>query len=243
MTQPGAGEPIVVAIDGAAGSGKSTLARGLARALKLPYLNTGLMYRALALLALERGVDPFDGDSLVGLLASLSFRLSSSADPSELEIQGRVPSSDLAGPRVEAVVSDVARHPGVRHGMVEIQRRLGAGGGVIEGRDIGSVVFPEATAKIFLEAPPEQRAARRADERDAFDPGAEDLVARALRRRDDRDSRTNPHVPAQGAILISTAALDVEGVLERALTVVREALAGRDAAAPPGRDSESEEGS
>jgi cytidylate kinase len=215
-------DALIVAIDGAAGSGKSTLARALARELGLPYLNTGLMYRALALASLERTVDPSDAFGLAELLTSLDFRLSSSGSPRELEVGGRVPGVELASAGVEAVVSEVAAHREVRSVMVGIQRRLGRAGGVIEGRDIGSVVFPNATAKIFLEATRRERAARRIEEREEagseLDPGG---VARALHARDVRDARTNPHVPAAGAVIIDTTELSVDEVLARAVAIVR----------------------
>jgi CMP/dCMP kinase len=217
-------EALIVAIDGAAGSGKSTLARALARELGLPYLNTGLMYRALALASLDRGVDPSDAFALAETLTSLEFNLSSFGSPRELEVGGRVPGVELASTGVEAVVSEVAAHPQVRSVMVGLQRRLGRTGGVIEGRDIGSVVFPGATAKIFLEATPGERAARRVEERDGagsdVDAGG---VARALHARDVRDARTNPHVPAPGAVIIDTTDLSVDEVLERAVAIVRAA--------------------
>ena len=216
-------EALIVAIDGAAGSGKSTLARALARELGLPYVNTGLMYRALALASLERNVEPSDALALAETLTSLEFSLSSGS-PRELEVGGRVPGVELASRGVEAVVSEVAAHPQVRSVMVGLQRRLGRGGGVIEGRDIGSVVFPAAIAKIFLEAAPGERAARRAEERDGvgseLDAGG---VARALHARDVRDARTNPHVPAPGAVIIDTTELSVDEVLSRAVAIVRAA--------------------
>jgi CMP/dCMP kinase len=215
-------QALIVAIDGAAGSGKSTLARALARELDLPYLNTGLMYRALALASLDRRVDPSDALALAETLTSLEFTLSSSGSPRELEVGGRAPGVELASTGVEAVVSEVAAHPAVRSVMVGLQRRLGRAGGVIEGRDIGSVVFPAATAKIFLEAAPGERAARRAEERDGSgsDFGG---VARALHARDVRDARTNPHVPAPGAVIIDTTELTIDEVLARAVAIVRDA--------------------
>jgi CMP/dCMP kinase len=217
-------EALIVAIDGAAGSGKSTLARALARELEVPYLNTGLMYRALALASLDRRVDPSDAFALAETLTSLEFSLSSSGSPRELEVGGRAPGVELASDGVEAVVSEVAAHPAVRSVMVGLQRRLGRAGGVIEGRDIGSVVFPAATAKIFLEAAPGKRAARRVEERDGagsdLDAGG---VARALHARDVRDARTNPHVPAPGAVIIDTTKLTIDEVLARAVAIVRAA--------------------
>jgi cytidylate kinase len=214
------GGPLVVAIDGTAGSGKSTLARALARRLGLPYLNTGLMYRALARRALERGVVAADAQGLVDLLRDMPFELSRDGDPPQLRVEGRAAGDELAAAEVEAVVSDVASHPGVRRLMVAAQRELGRGGGVIEGRDIGTVVFPSAPVKLFLDASPAQRAARRIDERRPGDPAAPE-VARSLHRRDARDARTNPHVPAPGAVIVDTSGLSAAEVLERALAVVR----------------------
>jgi cytidylate kinase len=209
----------VVAIDGTAGSGKSTLARALARRLRLPYLNTGLMYRALALRALDRGVRAADADALARLARGLHFDLSHSGEPPELLVDGAMPGDELASPAVEAVVSEIAAHPRVRRPMVAQQRRLGAAGGVIEGRDIGTVVFPRATAKIFLDAAPAERAARRIEQRREGDP-AERQIAEALHARDARDARTNPHVPAPGAVIVDTTGLSPTEVLERALAIV-----------------------
>ncbi len=159
----------VIAIDGAAGVGKSTLARGLAEAIGLPYVNTGIMYRALTLAALDAGVDPDDGDALAGLMSRLRFDLSRDTPP-ELEVEGSPPSPALESERVEAEVSHVARHPQVRALMREAQRALGLAGAVVEGRDIGSVVFPDAPLKLFLTAAPHTRVERRAEQRGAADP-------------------------------------------------------------------------
>src|SRR5207249_1148277 len=149
--------PAIVAIDGPAGSGKSTLAAGLARALGVPYVNTGLMYRAVAARALEQGVGPDDERGLAAIARSLRFELSAGPSP-ELVIDGRSPGPELTSGDVEAVVSEVASHPEVRAELREAQRVLGRGGGVTEGRDIGTVVFPDADVKIFLSASPQVRA-------------------------------------------------------------------------------------
>lgn len=210
--------PRVVAIDGAAGSGKSTLARGLARALGIPYVNTGLMYRALTLEALERDIDPGDGEALAELMESLRFTLDH-ADPPELSIQGAPPRPELNGDAVERHVSTVARHPAVRDLMRTEQRRLGAGGAVMEGRDIGSVVFADAPVKLYLEADPTERARRRERERGAAAPSD---VARALHDRDERDRRVNPFEPTSGAVVLDTTDLDVDGTLRAALRLIRD---------------------
>ena len=209
----------VVAIDGAAGSGKSTLARGLARALGVPYVNTGVMYRALTLAALEAGVDPTDEDALAGLMRGLRFGLSSGTPP-ELEVQGSVPGPELESDLVEAWVSTVASHPQVRSLMREAQRVLGTPDAVVEGRDIGTVVFPEAPVKLYLTAAPLTREERRVGERDE----GEGSVRRSLRARDALDARVSPFEPAPGAMKIDTGDLSIDRTLERALAIVRERL-------------------
>jgi cytidylate kinase len=206
----------VVAIDGAAGSGKSTLARGLARALRLPYVNTGLMYRALTLAALQRRIDAGDGPGLAELAQTLSFALDP-GDPPELSIDGAAPTPALEGPEVEAHVSRVASHPEVRTLMRDEQRRLGREGAVMEGRDIGSVVFPDAPVKIYLTADAPVRARRRALER-ADGPKA----GHALHERDERDMKVNVFEPSAGGVVIDTTNLDVEGTIDAALRSIRQ---------------------
>jgi cytidylate kinase len=209
----------VVAIDGAAGSGKSTLARRLSRALQLPYVNTGSMYRALTRAARRREVDVEDGTALAELMQTLRFTLSPGPD-GELLIDDALPSADLETSEVESHVSAVAAHPAVRSAMRAAQRALGeggaVGGAVMEGRDIGTVVFPDAPVKLFLVAEPIARAGRRVEERGASD------VAGALHERDRRDAKVNPFVPAVDAIVIDTSDLDVDATLGAALAAVSE---------------------
>ncbi len=206
-----------VAIDGPAGSGKSTLARGLARELGQPYVNTGLMYRALTRMALHLGADLRDGPALAGLVRSMDVELDRTMAPPEIAIDGRRPGDELTTPEVEASVSVVASHPEVREVMVERQRSLGQGGAVMEGRDIGRVVMPDATVKMFLDARPDERAGRRTEER-----GASGSLAEALARRDELDARTNPFVPAPDAVRLDTSGKSVEEVLAEALAIVRD---------------------
>ncbi len=211
--------PLVVAIDGAAGSGKSTLARGLARELGLPYLNTGLMYRALAAAALRSGVSSDDERGLEILTAGLTFMVGGHHS-GELEVEGYDP-QDLTALQVEETVSAVSRHARVRARMRGLQRALGVStGAVVEGRDIGTVVFPDAALKIFLTATPRARERRRARERDASRVD----VSHALHARDARDAEVNPLVPAPDAIVIDTTELTTEQTLARALSAVRERL-------------------
>jgi cytidylate kinase len=215
--------PRVVAIDGAAGSGKSTLARGLALSLGLPYINTGLMYRGLTAAALRSGIDHEDERGLVSLLDALRFALSGDSPP-ELVVEG-YPEEALTSDAVETAVSTVARHPAVRERMRVLQRSLGGDGAVMEGRDIATVVFPDASVKLFLVADPAERTARRARERAAADPAN---VAEALRVRDARDARTNPLEPAPGAIVIDTGAVDADAALAAARRIVEAAWSERD---------------
>lgn len=218
MTRP------VIAIDGPAGSGKSTLARRLAVTLDLPYLNTGLMYRALTLEALRRGLDLDDGPGLGALARGMTFELNTTFRPPDLLIDGAEPATDLASPSVESSVSHVARHLEVRAVLRAEQRRLSQRGGVVEGRDIGTQVVPDADAKIFLAAAESERVSRRTRERSDARP---EHTGAALAARDALDARTNPLEPAPDAVAIDTTGLDADGVYEAALAVVRDALGRR----------------
>jgi cytidylate kinase len=225
----------VVAIDGPAGSGKSTLAERMAQALSLPYVNTGLMYRAATLRALREGVDLEDGPSLAQMARTIRFDLSSRFSPPAVLIDGKPPSPDLVVPEVEVNVSTLSRHPEVRTVLRGEQRRLGSGGAVMEGRDIGSAVFPDAAVKIFLVAAPDERVARRVRERgspqsDGAIPASSDGptptpdVAEALATRDALDEQVNPFVPAPDAVLLDTTGKDPDEVLREALAIARERL-------------------
>ena len=198
---------MIVAIDGPAGSGKSTVARGLAERLRFRYLDTGAMYRALTWLALEDEVDLDNGPALgaLALANPVAFEgdrvLVRDGDVTEL----------IREPRIDRVVSAVARHPEVRSVMKERQRVLAEGGdAVVEGRDIGTVVCPEAEVKVYLVADPGERARRR--QADHPDIGAEAL-ATDLRLRDERDAAQMQ--AADDAEQIDTTELRIEEVLDR----------------------------
>ncbi len=212
---------MLVAIDGPAGSGKSSVARAVAGELGYIDLNTGAAYRAVALLALREGVDLEDGV----LLAEIAGRVGLGAEGARVD-GSPVPEEDLRAPEVSAAASKVSARPEVREVLLSVQREAaqearGEGGAVVEGRDIGTVVLPEADLKIFLQAAPEERARRRAHQ-----TGREaelDRIREAIKKRDRQDSEreTSPLKPAPDAVILDTTALSLDEVVSRVLDLAR----------------------
>lgn len=202
----------VIAIDGPAGSGKSTIARQLATRLGLEYLDTGAMYRAVAFAALRRGLDPADVDDVARLAERIDLRV----DDEGTRVDGVDASIEIRGPEVTRAVSIVAANPGVRREMVSRQREWARhrGGGVLEGRDIGTVVFPDAELKIYLTASPETRAARRSKEVSDLDY---ETVAADLARRDalDQGRDSDPLRTADDAVVVDTTDKTIDEVLDQ----------------------------
>lgn len=215
---------MIVAIDGPAGAGKSTVARELAARLGVGYLNTGAMYRALSLLALEEGVSIDDGAALAELARTHRIGLQAGPQGERVMLDGRDVSDAVRKPRVTSVVSQVAAHGAVRREIVALQRAvLARGEWVADGRDIGSVVCPDADVKVYLTADPRVRARRRHAE--LVLAGAEvgmDEVLREVVERDRADSTRaeSPLVVPRGAVVVDTSGLTVPAVVDRLLAIV-----------------------
>jgi cytidylate kinase len=206
----------VVAIDGPAGSGKSTVARGVAAALGLPTLDTGAMYRAVALAALDAAADLADADAVAEVARTADI----SVEHGVTMLDGRDVSTEIRGPRVTGAVSQVSGHPPVRAVLVDRQRAWVEqhGGGVVEGRDIGTVVLPDAPLKVFITARDDVRAARRQRDEVAAQRAVEvDAVRDALDRRDRADGTlgraTRPEDAADDAVVVDTSDVTAEEVI------------------------------
>lgn len=221
--QPAA--PLIIAIDGPAGAGKSTVAKGLAERLGVPYLDTGAMYRAVGLAAIRAGIEaPLDDDdeaAVACLARERSIELDRNGDSVRVLLDGEDVSSAIRSPECSLMASAVSAVSAVRRALVAAQRRAGAERGcVMEGRDIGSVVFPDASLKVFLTAGPEERARRR--HRDLIERGGEIDLDEVLRQQHQRDlqdaSRADsPLQVARGSVVVDTTGMSVDEVVERLL--------------------------
>lgn len=209
---------MIIAIDGPAGSGKSTLGRMLAKALNLLYIDTGSMYRAVALATLEAELDPANADAVSDLAQRIEIDLEGDPDSLRVWLAGRDVTERIRDDDITAMSSVVSTIPGVRRAMVVRQREMGKRGAVLNGRDIGTVVFPDADIKFFLDAAPEERAARRFNEDKLVHPDA--TLAQTLVEINERDRRDStradsPLKIADDAIVIDSTGLSIEAVLDR----------------------------
>jgi CMP/dCMP kinase len=228
MTDTAKDEPssrkLTIAIDGPAGAGKSTIASRLARKLGYVNLESGAMYRALALKAIDRDASFDDEDALVKLAEHSRIQLEPTIGGNRTLLDGKDVSSRIRERDVSEAASRISVHPKVREWMVARQRELGAGGGVVmEGRDIGTQVFPHADLKIFLDADPVVREQRRMEQQKIKGPVA-DNVAAELRERDrrDRTRAASPLVAADDAVVINSTALSEDEVLARVEDLVKQ---------------------
>jgi cytidylate kinase len=215
----------IVAVDGPSGAGKSTVSRALAARLDLDVLDTGAMYRAVTLAALEAGLALDDGAALGALAERLVLDVGD-----RVRLDGRDVTAEIRGPEVTAAVSTVSAHPQVRSVLVERQRAWASarGGGVVEGRDIGTVVFPDAPLKVFLVASEEERARRRHHDESAA-ARATDIgrVAEELARRDrlDQSRATSPLAAAEDAVVVDTTDRMVDDVVDELVALARQRFA------------------
>jgi cytidylate kinase len=215
---------IVVTIDGPAGAGKSTVAKQLARRLGYRLLDTGAIYRTVALSAQRKGVAWSAGDACAAIARDLDIRFEFVGEKNHVFLSDEDVSTAIRTPEVSQGASQVSAHPPVRAALLELQRRLGAGGGVVvEGRDTGTVVFPAAEAKFFLTATVEERARRRVAELKATGAAVDyDQTLGEIRERDERDASRDvaPMKPAADAVLVDSSTQTIEQVVESLAALV-----------------------
>jgi cytidylate kinase len=214
---------MIIAIDGPSGSGKSTLGRMLARELHLLYIDTGSMYRAVALAVIDADVDPHDSEAVVALATDIDVDLEGDPDSLKVLLNGRDVTEQIRSEAVTAMSSVVSTIPGVRRAMVVRQRAMGKRGAVLNGRDIGTVVFPDADIKFFLTAAPEERAERRfKEDRLTNDDVSFEQTMAEMTERDRRDSTRadSPLKAADDAIVIDSSGLSIDQVFQRMMEYV-----------------------
>lgn len=216
---------MIIAIDGPSGSGKSTLGRMLARALNLLYIDTGSMYRAVALAVIEADIDPANAEAVTELANRIDINLEGDPESLTVLLNGRDVTDEIRTEGVSAMSSIVSSIPGVRRAMVERQRAMAQRGAILNGRDIGTVVFPEADVKFFLTAVPEERAERRFRE-DQSSSSASSTLAQTLAEMIERDRRDStradsPLRAADDAILVDSTGKDIEQVFQEMLGKIR----------------------
>ena len=225
---------MIVAIDGPAGSGKSTIAREVAERYGFAKLDTGALYRTCAAVCADEGVELDDEAAVVDRSREIDIRFDAHGEATRISADGRDVSDEIRTPRIDRIVSQVSAYAGVREAMLPVQRRFAEGRDVVaEGRDIGTVVFPEADLKVFLTADPRERARRRVlqrHEHDAEAPSAEAIEAEVdqtladLERRDALDSSraVAPLVAAEDAVHIDSTAHTIDQIVERVGELIRE---------------------
>lgn len=220
--QPPGGARDVIALDGPSGTGKSTVARGLARRLGFRYLDTGAMYRAITWTVLREGVDPHDVDAVTALARRTRLVITTDPDEQHVSVDGQQVDGEIRSKAVTAAVSPVSAAPGVRALLVAAQRELiGPGAVVVEGRDIGTVVAPDAPLKVFLTASADARASRRSRQDGTADHRS---TAADLDRRDTYDSSRvhSPLKPADDAVHVDTTSMGVKEVVQRLVDLAAE---------------------
>jgi len=219
-------KPIVIAIDGPAGAGKSTVAQKLAERLGLTYVDSGATYRAAALKVLDLGVLPDDVRAVAGVVANADIRIATDGSRSRVFLDGADVSEQIRSAEVTVAAAQVSRLSSVREKLIALQRTLASGRGVVmEGRDIGTVVFPDAPLKIFLEADPEERARRRLEQETREGRAATlEQTAYEIQQRDqlDAERKISPLVAAPDAVKIDSTRLTADQVVERVLDLSRE---------------------
>ena len=225
--------PLIVAIDGPAGAGKSTVSKLLARRLGLSFVDSGALYRTVALSARRQGIATDDDPALAALVGRIRISFKATGDDNRVYLDGEDVSKEIRTPEISLLASAVSARPVVRAGLLDLQRRLALEapvGAVLEGRDIGTVVFPDADLKFFLEASPDVRARRRYEE--LFQKGTESsldavLADQTKRDRNDASRAVAPLKPADDAVRVDSSGLPLSEVVQRLERVIHERLSAR----------------